>query len=318
MIKNRASIDIGTHTARLLIARVPEPGGRLQSLVRNRAYIRLGMGFNYSEGKTIQIEAVHRTIEVLKDFLGVIEEFNLHSIVAIATGVVREAANKEEFLNRIYDQTGISVRPITGDREAVLTGKGVMHALNVEDGPLLIFDLGGGSTEFLLKREGTTVVRSVPLGSVILRHAYLNSDPPEDDQIDALSRHIVRLLKEEVRLELIGSEDCFVAGTGGTLTTLTAMVHGFSLVGITAERINGSILTLGQLETLFDRIKAMSFEERLKLAGLDHDRADVIIAGSLVVINILRFFKLSRLTVSFSDLLEGMIIESIEREEKNG
>ena len=317
MTENWASIDIGTHTARLLVARKSKAPGRLKPLARKRAYIRLGGGFSYSEGKTIQPEAIGRTLEVLGDFLQCTRLFDVHEVHAVATGVVREATNRDEFLDLIYEHTGIRVRPIAGEEEALLTGKGVMHAFNVQPGPFLVFDLGGGSTEFLLRTKGSQVVRSTPIGSTILKQAFLKSDPPKDKQVDALSRHIDKLL-EEARLEPIGGRDgCLIVGTGGTVTTLAAMLFGIPLEEITPDRINGLTLKVKQLEELFDEIKRLPYEERLRLPGLDPDRADVILAGCLAAIRILYFFKSLQLSVSLSDLLEGILIDYAEGD-KNG
>jgi exopolyphosphatase/guanosine-5'-triphosphate,3'-diphosphate pyrophosphatase len=317
MIENCASIDIGTHTARLLVARKPEAQGRLKPLARKRAYIRLGEGFSYSEGKKIQPEAIDRTLEVFEDFLQCTRLFDVHEVHAVATGVVREATNRDEFLDLIHSHTGIHIRPITGEEEALLTGKGVVYALNVQSGPFLVFDLGGGSTEFFLSTEDMQVVRSILIGSMILKQAFLKSDPPKDRQVDALSRHIDKML-EGLRLAPIHSGSCLlVAGTGGTVTTLAAMLNSISLEDITPERINGLILTVKQLEGLFDEIKRLPYEERLKMPGLDPDRAEVILGGCLAVIRILYFFKSLQVTVSMSDLLEGVLICYAEGE-KNG
>lgn len=317
MIENCASIDIGTHTARLLIARKPETQERLKPLARKRAYIRLGQGFSYSEGKTIQPEAIDRTLVVLEDFLQYTRLFDVHEVHAVATGVVREATNRDEFIDLIQSRTGIHIRPITGEEEALLTGKGVLYALHVQSGPFLVFDLGGGSTEFFLNTGRRQVVRSILMGSMILKQAFLKSDPPRAKQVNALSKHIDKMLGA-LSLEPINSGSfLLVAGTGGTVTTLAAMLNSIYLEDIAPERINGLTMTLKQLEGLFNEIKRLPYEERLKMPGLDPDRAEVILAGCIAVIRILYFFKSLQVTVSMSDLLEGVLI-CHEEGEKNG
>lgn len=317
MIENCASIDVGTHTARLLVARKPEPPGRLEPLARKRAYIRLGEGFSYSKGKTIQPEAIDRTLEVLEDFLQCTRLFDVREVYAVATGVVREATNRDEFLDVINSRTGVPFRYITGEEEALLTAKGVMYALDMRSVPFLVFDLGGGSTEFFLGTEGAQVVRSILIGSLILKQAFLTSDPPEDKQVDVLSRHIDKTLGG-LRLEHVHrGASLLVAGTGGTVTTLAAMLNGIYLEDIAPERINGLTLTVKQLEGLFEEMKRLPYEERLRMPGLDPDRAEVILAGCLAVIRILYFFGSVQVTVSMSDLLEGILIRYAEGE-KNG
>jgi len=317
MIENCASIDIGTHTARLLVARKPEAQGRLQVLARKRAYIRLGEGFSQSGEKIIRPEAMDRTLEVLEDFLRCATIFGVPEAHAVATGVVRQATNRDAFLDLIHSRTGLYIRPITGEEEALLTGKGVVYALHVRSDPFLVFDLGGGSTEFFLSTEGAHSVRSIPIGSLVLKQAFLTSDPAKHRQVDALSRHIDKMLGGLSLEPIHRGSSLWVAGTGGTVTTLAATLNRVYLEDIAPERINGLILTVKQLEGLFDEISRLPYEERLKMPGMDPDRADVIPAGCLAVLRILYFFKTRQLTVSMSDLLEGVLIHYAEGE-KNG
>jgi exopolyphosphatase/guanosine-5'-triphosphate,3'-diphosphate pyrophosphatase len=307
MTKPCASIDIGSHTARLLIAEKSGPQGILRPLIRKRDYIRLSEGFDRAGKKIIQPDAIDRTLNVLKDFSQSLETFDVGSVHAVATGLFREAANRAEFLDRIYESTGIRVRTITGDEEALLTGKGVLNALDIRKKPFIIFDLGGGSTEFLSGNGGGQTVRSIPLGAGILTQAYLKADPPEKDEIHALSTYIDQILTESGMEEVAAGDDYLVVGTGGTVTALGAMSQSVSVEDITPEMINGLTLTRARIEALFDRLRNLTIEERAKLPGLDPGRAGVIVAGSLIVIRILHFFKSVQLTVSMSDLLEAIL-----------
>ncbi len=314
MTRPRAAIDIGTHTARLLIASDPGESGLLRTLVGKRAYIRLAEDFDYSETRIIQPEAIERTMTALDGFLHDIRAFNVHLTHAVATGVVRKATNRDEFLGRIYQQSGIRVKLISGEEEAQLTAKGVLSGLGVQSSPFFIFDLGGGSTEFYLEGRHTQTVKSIPLGAMILTKEHLKSDPPKEAQIDSLSRYIDLCLNKSGPDLFQRDERFFVAGTGGTVTTLALMLHGIAPEAVSAERVNGLILKRQQIEALFDQMRGMTFEERLKLPGLDKGRAGIILAGSLVVIRILHFLKASHLTVSLSDLLEGILINQFEGE----
>jgi exopolyphosphatase/guanosine-5'-triphosphate,3'-diphosphate pyrophosphatase len=318
MTKNFASIDVGTHTARLLIA---QPVGRpdiIRPLFRKRTYIRLGEGFDRSGRKTIQSDAITRTIKALQAFSLDIEGFNVCQVIAVATGVVREASNRELFLGSIRENTGIAVRPLGGDEEAVLTAKGVLHAIGVPEGPFVIFDLGGGSIEFLFCTGGTQVIMSIAIGAVTLTEGYLNWDPPQEEEISLLSEHIDRSLAVPPVADSGKSDswpdDFILVGTGGTVTTLAAMLHGIPAKDITPETINGLTLEGPKILRLFDRIKRLSLEERIKLPGLDARRAGVILAGTLVVIRVLHLLRTSQMAVSLSDLLEGILINYFEGE----
>ena len=124
-------------------------------LARKRTYIRLAEGLSQSEKKDIPSVAIDRTLNVLKKFSGTLKRFRVHSVNAVVTGVIREAPNRDKFLDRIYEETGIRVRVITGVEEAYLTAKGALQALNIHTDPFAVFDLGGGSTEFFIGSEDT-------------------------------------------------------------------------------------------------------------------------------------------------------------------
>jgi len=277
-------------------------------LARKRAYIRLAEGLSQSEKKDIPSVAIDRTLNALKNFSGTLKRFRVHSVNAVATGVIREAPNRNKFLDRIYEETGIRVRVITGVEEAYLTAKGALQALNIHTDPFAVFDLGGGSTEFLIGSEDTKVARSVPLGAMILTKRYFGSDPPGEAEVVALSRHVDQCLLD-ANLIVPGARDLpLLVGTGGTVTTLAVMLHGIPLGDITADRVNGLLLKRRKIEVLFSEIRTLSLDTRLGLPGLDKGRADVILAGCLTVIRILYFFKSLQLKVSMSDLLEGILV----------
>ena len=317
MSRVHASIDIGTHTVRLLIARKCRIPGHLVPLARKRAYIRLAEGLSESENKDISSVAIDRTLNVLKNFSGTLKRFKVHSVNAVATGVLREAPNRDQFLDRIYEKTGIRVRVIAGVEEAYLTAKGALQALNIHADFFVVFDLGGGSTEFLIGSEGTSVARSIPLGAMILTKKYFGSDPPGEAEIEALSRHVDQCLLD-ADLNVPGAQDLpLLVGTGGTVATLAVMLHGIPLADIDADRINGLLLKRRKIESLFSEIRNLDLSARLKLPGLDKGRAEVVLAGCLTVIRILYFFKSLQLKVSMSDLLEGILAESSKGEEND-
>ena len=310
MDKVLAAIDIGSHTARLLIAKESETAGVIRQLARKRVYIRLAEGITQSEKKIIPSRAMERALNALKDFSGYINRLGVHSVRAVATGAVREAANKKQFLDRIYQQTGIRVRAITGVEEAYLSAKGALHALNIHTDPFVVFDLGGGSAEFFIVSKGRRSARSVPLGAMILTKKYFELDPPGEAEVEALSKHVDQCLLD-ANLDVSSVQDLsLMVGTGGTVTTLAAMIYGISLGDITAKRINGLVLRRQKIEALFNEIRPLSLEARLRLPGLEKGRSEVILAGCLTVIRILHCFKAFQLSVSLSDLLEGILIEN--------
>ncbi len=312
---NLASIDVGSHTARLLVAQKIGPPRLYRPLLRKRVYIRLAEDF-YDQGKgAIQPDAIERTLNALGDFAAITRRFGVESTHAVSTGVVREARNRDEFLGLIHNRTGIKIKVITGGEEAKLTEKGVLHALNMGGKPSMIFDLGGGSTEFIYGAQDDRKVKSVPLGAMVLAQKYLTSDPPKEEEIDALVREVDGFLQKAFSDYHYSGNEGPLVGTGGTVTTLAAMIYGIDVKDINPDKMNGLILDRKRLEDLFERIKTMIINERLKLPGLDRGRADVIPAGCMVVIRVLHFFKSLQMLVCLSDLLEGIVIAYLKGEE---
>jgi exopolyphosphatase/guanosine-5'-triphosphate,3'-diphosphate pyrophosphatase len=305
--KNIASIDIGSHTARLLVSPWGEGAPRLSSLLRRRAYIRLAEEFEAPEKKTIKPAAVKRTLRVLDDFVTCAGRLGVTEIVAVATGVVREANNQAAFLGAIREHTGILVKTISGEEEAFLTGLGVRHALQIFDEPFVIFDLGGGTTEFLIGVKGRAQAFSLPLGAAIYTHRFIRSDPPAAREIESLEKEISAVLQAFHGTRLVEGNP--LVGAGGTVTTLASLIHKISIDEISPERMNGLTLAMTDLEGLLTKMKKMARQERVDLLGLDPERADVILAGFLMVMMIMRCFQSSELKVSLSDLLEGTLID---------
>ncbi|MEW6668017.1 MAG: exopolyphosphatase [Thermodesulfobacteriota bacterium] len=313
-----AAIDVGSHTARLLIAReAPQPGA-WEPVLRRRAYIRLAEDFLEPQKRWIKRSAIARTLEALEEFAGCLKDWAVRETRAVATGVVRDALNAEPFLALIAERTGIRVRVISGEEEALLTGRGVLHALDAGPGALVIFDLGGGSTEFVFGRKGDLGVRSLPLGAMLLTRRYLGADPPEPGEIRRLVEHVDAVLREHFPPAGADLRGGWIAGTGGTVTTLAAMVHGIPVDGIRPDRMNGLGLGREELEEVLGLLSTRTLEELLSLPGLDRGRADVIVAGTLAVLRILNCFGATRMTVSLSDLLDGLLIDDGGGNESNG
>ena len=313
---NIASIDLGSHTARLLIARVGDDFGVFEPLMRKRSYIYLAGDFD-PVLKLISAQASVRAVTVLREFSRIIEDWQVKRVVAVATGVVRKAANRNGFLKEIFEESGLRVSAISGEKEARLTGKGALGALGINNPPFFVFDLGGGTTEFLLSlfpghgKEGM-VVDSVSLGAMMLTNAFLLSDPPAEKEMKALVEHIDRILDRKCPSF---PENGPVIGTGGTVATLCAMHHGVSQNAVVPGKINGLVLSLSQVEASLEEMCRLTIARRIERLGLDSGRARVLVAGAAVVARLLRHLKVSELLVSMSDLLEGALMDFLEGEQ---
>jgi exopolyphosphatase/guanosine-5'-triphosphate,3'-diphosphate pyrophosphatase len=309
--KTIAALDIGSHTARLLVSEWVGEAGVLKPLLRKRTYIRLAKGFEAGKARRIQPDAIERTAGAVDDLVRAAREMGSREILAVATGIVREAENQERFLRAVESRTGIGVRVIGGEEEALLTSLGVLHGLRIQKGNLVIFDLGGGSTEFLIEERGCRRVLSLSLGAAVSTERYLLSDPPEDEDMAKLEKEVTATLGNALSREGVGERT--LVGTGGTVTTLAATAHGIAADEISPERMNGLSLAMAGLEDLFQKMKSMTTGERMDALSMDQGRAEVIVAGCLIVLCILRFFRVQKLTVSVSDLLEGILINYVSK-----
>jgi len=303
-----ASIEIGTNSIRMLIAEKGISENTLKPILRKRVITRLGKNFNKKEARIIEHEPMSRSISVLRDFFDIARQFDIPSPIVVATGVVREARNRNNFIALIDKKLGHTVKVITGEEESYLTCRGVLSSLVRRREPLVIFDCGGGSTEFIWTNNKDEKSKSIKLGAVILTDDYLITDPPKDEEINQIINQIDSIFK--VKLEYIKElckETFSLVGTGGTVITVAAMIHGVQETEFD-EKLNGLIIKRKDIELLFTKMKGMPEEERLNLKGLEPGREDIVLAGTIMVTKIMDYFEKDEIKISYSDLLEGILL----------
>ncbi|MEE9543741.1 MAG: Ppx/GppA phosphatase family protein [Thermodesulfobacteriota bacterium] len=317
-----ASIDIGTNTLRLLVSELTS-AGCLKPLVHRRFITRLGGGFTIEKG--IEGRAGERAFEALDEIRKVLETEAPDIVAAVATSAVRRAVNKDWFLAEGSKRLGHDIRIIDGETEARLALKGVTSVLKVTGlgKKRLVMDIGGGSTEFTLAiADDIKGAFSMELGVVHLTEKFLFSDPPTEDELDVLKEAIgerLTELKKRIReasidpLEFSPVNRAVFVGTAGTVTTLSAMKLG--LKDYEAKLINGTHLTIEEVEGQFARLKALTMAERLEIDALEEGREDLIIAGTLIVLMTMNAFGFKRMTVSDAGLLEGIILDGLKGRE---
>jgi exopolyphosphatase/guanosine-5'-triphosphate,3'-diphosphate pyrophosphatase len=224
---------------------------------------------------------------------------------------MRSATNRDALLDQIFRETGIRPRVVTGEEEALLTAGGVLHSLEMAAAvPYRIFDLGGATTEVITGQGNVFQTISLPLGAMTLTRRFLFSDPPTAGEMEALTGQVNGVLKGAFPGRGAGEGELLV-GTGGTVTTLGAMVHHFDTRDVNPEGMNGLALEREAVEILFEQMKSMPERDRALLRGLEHGRADVILAGTLVVLRIMQALRSPEVTISLSDILEGILIEAL-------
>ena len=309
-----ASIDIGSNTLRLLIGEVKN--SRIADVCYERKITRLGTGVNQT-GR-LQDKNIEASLAVLREFSSIISRHGVKYVRAVATSALREASNSAIFIKKVFADTGISIEVISGEKEAELILKGLLLSLpessHITHHPLLIIDIGGGSTEWILYRanQPATATRSrvdmgsIPVGVIKLAGDFIKTDPVSEVDIKNLNNEIISFIDElKIRIgQNINRQTRFI-GTAGTFTTLTSINLG--LETYSREKIHLYRLPLNRLQDMSKTLLSLPLDERKNVRGLEPERADLIIPGILFTIKIMEIFKFGELTVSDYGLLEGVL-----------
>ncbi|CAH2031784.1 Ppx/GppA phosphatase family protein [Trichlorobacter ammonificans] len=295
-----AAIDLGTNTARLLIADC-YPGGRFEQLVLSRVIIRLGGGFSRQTG--LADEAIERAMRCLYEFRRQIDHRGVTDVRAVATSAVRDAANGALFVERVRRETGIPLAVIGGEVEARLTLRGITAGLEGNPEELFMFDVGGGSTEYSLARSGRPLfVESLPLGVVRLTEGKGD----EAAMGEKIGRELAQMQQRmEVARLIPDPSGTVLVGTAGTATTLAAI--NLEMRDYDYRRVNNHVLTRNDIRRIYERLAPLGPAERLTVPGLEPGREDLIIAGILITLHTMECFGFEQMTVSDFGLLEGLL-----------
>ena len=306
-MKKIASIDIGSNTVRLLILEYDE-NQKFQTLASRRVITRLGEGMDV-HGRLIE-SRISATISALSTFRNDCRKNGNPPLHAVATSAVREASNGKEFIDLAREVTGIEIEIISWEDEARLTLQGVFWKLPHANRKTLTFDIGGGSTEFILS-EGKNIVNfcSSSLGVVRLTEKFIHQHPVNNNEYENLTTHLSRELKA-IKKKLSDFIPQVLIGTAGTITTLAALIR--NIYPYDPEKIHGTLLTRQEIEILFQDLKIKSLNERLNLKPLERGREDLIIAGTAIVLKTMKTFKCETLLVSEYSLREGITLKGLE------
>ena len=304
------AVDVGTNSTRLLVADVED--GRLEEVERRLTITRLGEGVG-ARRRLLPVP-IARVRNCLAEYRRVLEARGAERTLAVATSAVRDAENGEAFLGEIEWSYGFETRLLSGEEEALLTLRGVtVGRSDVEDG-ILVVDVGGGSTELILADgNGGSMQASVDVGCVRDTELALASDPPTVDELEACARRVRALLAEHVSDQLRERARRAI-GVAGTVTTLAALDLGleqYDREGINGHRLRGAV---GDEQLL--RLASVPLAERRRVPGLDPERAPVIVAGLVIVREVLAHFGLDELEASERDLLHGAALAAAELPER--
>ncbi|QOX78912.1 exopolyphosphatase [Trichlorobacter lovleyi] len=303
MSRRIAAIDFGTNTARLLIADLADDG-QFEQVALQRTIVRLGGGFSRETG--LADDAIQRARLCLHQFADTIHKHAVDSVRAVATSAVRDAVNGPAFVDQMVQETGIRLGVIDGLTEGRVTLAGVLTGLDQQPEQVLMFDVGGGSTEYTIARGASPLfVHSLPLGVVRLTEGKV--DPAA--MADKIERELDRLQQQMAQAQMALSPDALLVGTAGTATTLAAISLGMAEYDY--RKVNNCMLELQEIQRIYELLLPLSPEQRLSVAGLEKGREDLIIAGSLITLLTLQRFGFSSMKVSDYGLLEGLVVSDI-------
>lgn len=303
-----AGVDIGTLTCRLLIADLPVRG-RLTELRSDRRILRLGEGVD--QAKKLSVAALDRVITCLREWREVIESYRVEHCAAVATSAVRDASNREEFLERVKREAGFEVEILTGEEEARRTLLGIRSGLPDGVTDILALDIGGGSTEFILDRPGhKPVVRSIDIGVVRLCERLLHHDPPTEEEVRQARAWVAGDTQAAV-VDMRDYRSAAFVGTAGTITTLAAMSQ--KLPAYDPARIHNYGLQLDVIQELERALLSRKKADRVGLPGLEKGREEVIASGAIIIRTVMETLGVFECLVSDLGLREGVLLEFAAR-----
>jgi len=299
-----AAVDCGTNSTRLLITRGGPPGSGPETVLdRQNVITRLGQGV-HATGR-LDPAAIERTVEVLRRYRSSIEAHGATAVRATATSAARDASNAAEFFAAAEGALGTTPELLSGEEEGQLAFAGATAGLEPADGPFLVVDIGGGSTELIVGTDEAEAVRSIDLGCVRLTEMHLASDPPAPEELSNAIAEATDALDEVLRAEPAMLAARTVVGVAGTVTTVAAVELG--LAEWDRDAIHHFRLSRAAAEDVFRTLATETLADRVHNPGLEPARADVIVGGCCLLVALFRTLGLQELLVSESDILDGLV-----------
>jgi exopolyphosphatase/guanosine-5'-triphosphate,3'-diphosphate pyrophosphatase len=302
-----AAIDIGTNSTRLLVAEPDSAGGAAPVAIERLMRItRLGQGVD--RGGALHADAVDRTVAVLDEYRQVMDRLGVatDSVRMTATSAARDASNRDDFFGRAEAAIGVRPELLSGEDEARVSFLGATTGLAPEQAPFLVFDLGGGSTEFAYGTDDVEAAVSLDIGCVRLTERYFEHDPPQPEELVAAISYTEAWLDDVDRAIPSAGEATTVIGLAGTVSTVAAVEIG--LATYDRSKVHHFELTRAAAEDVFRTLATEARADRIHNPGLEEARADVIVGGCCALVAIMRHFGLDSILVSEADILDGLVI----------
>jgi exopolyphosphatase / guanosine-5'-triphosphate,3'-diphosphate pyrophosphatase len=298
-----AVIDIGTNSTRLLLADVA--GSQVEQVERRTTVTNMGRGVDHTG--LICSEAIEDVCAVIADYKARYEEMGADRLIAIATSAVRDASNGEAFIAELRERFGIDARLLTGEEEAHLTYLGAT-AHRPSDAATLVFDIGGGSTE-LIVGSGSNVGfhTSLQAGTIRQSERHLTSDPPDPHELEDLATDIRHQIERAIDAQP-NAKPLHAIAVAGTPTSLAAIDQ--ALEPYDPGRVHGYRLALKRIQRMLSRLSSLPLAERLRVPGLHPGRAPTIVAGTVILVQVMRAFGVEEIEVSELDILHGSALSA--------
>jgi exopolyphosphatase/guanosine-5'-triphosphate,3'-diphosphate pyrophosphatase len=302
--KRVAVIDVGTNSARLLVADVD--GQEVRKVERRSTVTRLGRGVDLS-GR-LAAEAIEDACGAIGGYLEAVRGLGVERVEAIATSAVRDASNGGAFVAELRERFALTARVLDGEEEARLTYLGASSEEEPRV-PTLVIDIGGGSTELIIGRE-TEISFHTSLQAGVVRHSerHIGSDPPTAAELEALAADVRGLIETASREAPDPEAGIAVAGTPTSLAAIDLELEPYD-----PDRVDGHVLGLRSIQRMLSRLASVPLAERTEITGLHPDRAPTIVAGVVILVESMRAFGLEQITVSEHDILYGAAINAASR-----
>lgn len=300
-----ASIDIGSNTVLLLVAKVSS-SGKLIPLLEESKTPRLAFGLKQT-GR-ISEKSLQKALKAIKDFKKEAKLLGVEEIYAVATQAVRSAENRDQVIATLQQKTGIKVEVISGKTEAELTYLGAITGLGYLKRRRIMFDIGGASSEFVMA-EDKKILRAVslPIGAVEVTEKYKTNRKTNRETLEKIGKELASFFKS--RLGDFNADDCDLIGSGGTISTyklLDSRPDGFD-----PSLIHGRSLKLSRIEELIYGLASLKLSERKRVITFEPSRAEVIIGGGLILRSLLQYFGKKTIKVSTRSLRWGFLISKL-------
>ena len=299
-----AAVDCGTNSTRLLVSE-----GGTRTVERLMRITRLGQGVDATGA--LAPDAVRRTLDVLREFRQVMDIVGVQRVRMTATSAARDAANREDFFAAAEEIVGVRPELLTGEEEGRLSFLGATAQLDPSSGPFLVVDIGGGSTEFAVGTIEPEGVLSVDIGCVRLTEKFIDHDPPSPEELSQVIS-VTRDYLDDVAREIPATREAKrLVGLAGTVSTVAAVEQG--LAEHDTDKIHHFVLTRDAAEDVFRTLATEKRSDRVHNPGLEEARADVIVAGTAILVAVMRFFEFDECLVSEADILDGLVLSLRQR-----